>query len=178
MDDFSTIRLKKKTLDKFKEYSKKTSPSYSETLEFMIAFFEDNHLSPYDTLNLSNARLLNLVNKRMDAVVSIFRDIEKTQLKPTREMLEYLFRGINYEKPLITEKNTKVENIDVQKSYELKYYKNLYSRQQSQLGEMNKHLSNILKNLKFEKNIFGANQYVLKLTPKDYEVLKSSLHNQ
>lgn len=53
MDDFNTSRLKKKTLDKFKKYSKKISSSYSETLDFIIAFFECNHLSPYDTLGMS-----------------------------------------------------------------------------------------------------------------------------
>ncbi len=45
MDDFNTIRLKKKVIEKFKEYSKNTSPSYSETLDYMIAFFEDTGLS-------------------------------------------------------------------------------------------------------------------------------------
>ena len=38
MDDFNTIRLKRKTIEKFKRYSKRVSPSYSETLEYMIAF--------------------------------------------------------------------------------------------------------------------------------------------
>ena len=44
MDDFNTIRLKRKTIEKFKRYSKRVSPNYSETLEYMIAFFRDNKL--------------------------------------------------------------------------------------------------------------------------------------
>ena len=50
MDDFNTIRLRRKTLEEFKEYSIKTGPNYSETLEYMIAFFKDTGLSPYDTM--------------------------------------------------------------------------------------------------------------------------------
>ena len=101
MDDFNTIRLKKKTIDKFKKYSKKISPSYSETLDFMIAFFEDNNLSPYDTLGMNRTSLQNVLNKRLDAVVSILRNVEETQLKPTKKMLESLFKGIEETKPLI-----------------------------------------------------------------------------
>src|SRR5690606_39546092 len=89
MDDFSTIRLKRRTINKFKEYSKRTGPSYSETLDFMIAYFEDHNISPYDTPNKSGLRSLsNVLDKRMDAVASIMRDIEKQQLKPTRDKHE------------------------------------------------------------------------------------------
>ena len=104
MDDFNTIRLKKKTIDKFKKYSKKTSPSYSETLDFMIAFFEDNDLSPYDTLNENMTSVSNRINKRIDAVITIFRNVEKTQLKPTKELLESLFANEKEKKPLLVER--------------------------------------------------------------------------
>ncbi|MDP5158279.1 MAG: hypothetical protein NWQ07_06860 [Flaviramulus sp.] len=94
MDDFNTIRLKKKTIDKFKKYSNKTSPSYSETLDFMIAFFEDNDLSPYDILNENMTSVYNRINKRIDAVIAIFRNVEETQLKPTKKILDSLFEGM------------------------------------------------------------------------------------
>ncbi|WP_394352851.1 BfmA/BtgA family mobilization protein [Flavivirga algicola] len=41
------IRLKKKVIEKFKEYSKKTSLNYFETLDCINTFFEDTVLS-YD----------------------------------------------------------------------------------------------------------------------------------
>ncbi|MDX5585256.1 MAG: BfmA/BtgA family mobilization protein, partial [Aureibaculum sp.] len=92
MDDFNTIRLKRKTIVKFKEYSKKVSPSYSETIEYMIAFFEDNDLSPFDVLGENMTSSTNRINKRMDAVATILKNMEKTQLIPTRELLESLFK--------------------------------------------------------------------------------------
>lgn len=48
----------------------------------------------YDTLRISNTSLLNVFNKRMDAVVSIFKNVEEAQLKPTKKMLESLFEGM------------------------------------------------------------------------------------
>jgi hypothetical protein len=56
----------------------------------MMAFFEDNHLSPYDTLKTGTTSLSNILNKRMDAMVSILKNVEETQLKPTKKMLESL----------------------------------------------------------------------------------------
>ena len=104
MDDFTTIRLKKKVIEKFKGYSKKTSPSYSETLDFMIAFFEGTGLSPYDTMNNPILSCTISLNKRTDAVAAILRSIEKTQLIPTRELLESLFSGIEKKEPIYIEK--------------------------------------------------------------------------
>ena len=51
----------------------------------MIAFFEDNNLSPYDTLKTTHASLTNILNKRMDVIVSVLRNVEETQLKPHKE---------------------------------------------------------------------------------------------
>lgn len=64
MDDFNTIRLKKKVSERFKNYSKKTSASYSETLDFMITFFEDTRLSPYDTINHSILSFTSQLHKQ------------------------------------------------------------------------------------------------------------------
>jgi len=66
MDDFNTIRLKRKTLEEFKEYSLKTSPNYSETLGFMIAFFKDTGLSPYDTIRNPILASTAAINRRID----------------------------------------------------------------------------------------------------------------
>lgn len=56
----------------------KNKSCYSETLDFIIAFFEDNNLSPYNTLNENMTSVTNRINKRKDAVIAIFKNIEKT----------------------------------------------------------------------------------------------------
>jgi len=175
MDDFNTIRLKKKTIDKFKKYSKKISPSYSETLDFMIAFFEDNKLSPYDTLRMSNTSLLNTFNKRMDAVISIFRNVEETQLKPTREMLESLFKGIEETKPLILEKSEFEKPTLITENEELTYYRNTYQKQQTEFNELKNKLHETFEKFKLFKSTFSKNHYSLKLSTEEYNDLKKSI---
>lgn len=177
MDDFNTIRLKKKIIDKFKKYSKKISPSYSETLDFMIAFFEDNNLSPYDTLRMSNRSLLNVFNKRMDAVVSIFRNVEETQLKPTKEMLESLFKGIEETEPLIKEKKVITEPSLIPENKALDYYRQAYYKNNRKLTQLKYHLNGIIRKTKLIKNTFGANYYSLKLTLEEYNMIQDKLKN-
>jgi len=175
MDDFNTIRLKKKTINKFKKYSKKTSSSYSETLDFMIAFFEDNKLSPYDTLRMSNTSLLNIFNKRMDAVVSIFRNVEETQLKPTKKMLESLFEEMEETKPLILEKSEFGEPTLITENEELNYYRKAYFKNNRILTHLRYKFASILNNTKLVKNAFGPNYYSLKLSIEEYNSIKNEL---
>jgi len=74
----------------------------------MIAFFEDNNISPNDTFGNNMTSFTNVLNKRLDAVISIIRTMEKTQLVPIRKKLESLFEGEKKEeKKLILEKKVK-----------------------------------------------------------------------
>ncbi|MDO7171759.1 BfmA/BtgA family mobilization protein [Mariniflexile sp. AS56] len=174
MDDFNTIRLKKKTIVKFKKYSKKTSPSYSETIDFMIAFFEDNNLSPYDTLGMNRTSLQNVLNKRIDAVITILRQVEETQLKPTKKMLESLFEEVEDTKPLILEKSTINKPILTAENEALTYYRNAYFKQQAELNGLKHKLKDTIGEFKLIKNTFSSNFYVLKLSEHEYSVLKDS----
>ena len=175
MDDFNTIRLKKKTIDKFKKYSKKSSPSYSETLDFMIAFFEDNNLSPYDTLKPTHASLTNILNKRMDAIVSVLRNVEETQLKPTKKLLESLFEEMEtIQNPSVAENEFGEPNI-ITENEELAYYRDANSKNNAKLTQIRYRLGDVLKNMKLVKNTFGANHYSLKLTVEQYNTMKEKL---
>jgi hypothetical protein len=178
MDNFNTIRLKKKTIEKLKIFSKKTGPSYSETLDFMIAFFEDNDLSPYDTLNMSYTTLLNIFNKRMDAVVSIFRNIEETQLKPTKKMLESLFEGNIKEKkqPLLIERKfNEHEKVQSKEENLYSHYYNKYEATHKELNQLKRYLKRTLVPVKYMNSTFGTDHYRLNLTKEEYEKLNSKI---
>lgn len=73
------------------------------------------------------------MNKRLDAVVSILKNAEETQLKPTREMLESLFK-VSDEKPLLLERKDFFETNPVQEDKELIYYKDQYLKQQNEMN--------------------------------------------
>ncbi len=174
MDDFNTIRLKKRVIEKFKEYSRKTSPSYSETLDYMIAFFEDTGLSPYDTMDNPFLSYTRALSKRTKAVTTILRNIEKTQLIPTREMLESLFEGVEKEEPAYVERT--MEEIEASKSKEVKlmdYYRKQYDTTSKELLETKEKLQSILNRLVYVKNTFGNNYYRLDISKKEYEKLKT-----
>ena len=177
MDSFNTIRLKKKTIKKFKEYSKSLSPSYSETLDFMIAFFEDNRISPFDTLKMSNEAFLNQINKRMDAVVSIFRNIEEKQLKPTKKILESLFEEMEEKQPLLVEKTKFIEPVLTTENEELTYYRNEYYKKQTEVNDLKYKFKETFEKFKLVKNAFSANYYLLKITIDEHTLLKDILES-
>ena len=100
MDSFITIRFKRKTAKRFQEFSKTHFKSHTEAMSTILDFFFYNEISPKEkfgptartiavTLNTVETNLL----KRMNAIIAIQRDIEKTQTKPTMAMLESLFQA-------------------------------------------------------------------------------------
>src|SRR5690606_37205210 len=178
MDDFSTIRIKRRTINKFKEYSKRTGPSYSETLDFMIAYFEDHDISPYDTPDKSGLRSLsNVLDKRMDAVASILRDIEKQQLKPTREMLESLFEGMDEARePKYIERGlAEIEASKTQAEKHLDYYSKAYDSSQRELQSVKNELRNLLEKMSHVKSSFGKDHYRLDMPKEKMESIRSRL---
>jgi len=174
MDDFNTIRLKKKVIEKFKEYSKKTSPSYSETLDYMIAFFEDTGLSPFDTMHNPILSYTRALSKRTKAVMTILRNIEKTQLIPTREMLESLFKGVEKEEPVYIERTQ--EEIEASKTEADKLidsYSKELDKNRNELYETKNEFCNLLSELSYIKNTFGKSYYRLDISKEKIEDLKT-----
>ena len=174
MDDFNTIRLKRKTVQEFKEYSLKTSPNYSETLEFMIAFFKDTGISPYDTIRNPILASMIAINRRTGYIIALLKDIEKTQLIPTREMLESLFHGVEKKKQPLYIERTKEEietsKTDTEKLLDQYYNQNKESREQ--LAETKEYLANLLYEITFVKNTFGKDYYRLDITKEKIEEIK------
>ena len=91
MDGFGTIRLHHRTIKRFRRFSKKMTKSYSETLEAVMDFFEWHGIS----LTSRFPKQINddgeKTRKRINALIAIVKDIEKTQTIPTNEMLLALF---------------------------------------------------------------------------------------
>tara|TARA_R110002096_G_scaffold436068_1_gene666773 strand:+ start:185 stop:724 length:540 start_codon:yes stop_codon:yes gene_type:complete len=168
MDDFATIRLRKTVIEKFKGYSKKTSPSYSETLDFMIAFFEDTGLSPYDTMNNPILSCTISLNKRTDAVAAILRNIEKTQLVPAREMLESLFEEkVKEEKPRLVEKKFMDNSKDKKIINEATVPKIRYERLGDKMNSVMNDFEYVLDKVKVVKSSFGKDYLRLELTKEE-----------
>jgi len=109
-EQFKSLSIKASVADKFNRFCKEMSLSKSMTLLVMMEFFQENGISPIEHLgprmeNLEN-RLSMLIKKRMNGMIAIMKDIEKSQTKPTVAMLYSLFEQTEPpKKKLILEKN-------------------------------------------------------------------------
>ena len=106
MDSFIGIRFKKETAKRFQEFSRTHFKSHTEALETMLDFFFYNEISPHERLGPTGRTIEASFKKRINAVIAIMRDMEKTQTKPTAAMIASLFQSEAPppKKPLIREK--------------------------------------------------------------------------
>lgn len=105
MDSFITIRFKRKTAKRFQEFSKMHFKTHTEAMETILDFFFYNEISPKENLGPTGRTIEAKLLKRINAVIAIMRDVEKTQTKPTVAMLQSLFEMDEpKKKPLILEK--------------------------------------------------------------------------
>ena len=87
----------------------------------MLDFFFYNEISPREKLGPTASILEGKLLKRINAVIAIIRDVEKTQTKPTAAMIELLFQEEPpTKKPLILEKRLMEKMKDTQLNEEEK----------------------------------------------------------
>ena len=102
---FESLSIKASVAKKFRRYCRSISKSQSMALLLMIEFFEDNGISPNESMEPHMQTLETLIKKRINGVIAIMKDIEKNQTKPTVAMMQSLFKEAEpKKKPLILEK--------------------------------------------------------------------------
>ncbi|MEH6746209.1 MAG: BfmA/BtgA family mobilization protein [Maribacter arcticus] len=115
---FEKLGIKTSVAIRFREFCKKMSKSQSMTLMLMLDFFEENGISPSEAIGprmeTLETRMATLIKKRMNGMIAILRDIEKSQTKPTAAMLYSLFeQSAPVKKPLLIEKKYSTEKTQV-----------------------------------------------------------------
>lgn len=114
MDTFIGIRFKKETAKRFQEFSRTHFKTHTEAMEAILDFFFYNEISPKENLGPTGRTIEAKLLKRINAVIAIMRDVEKTQTKPTVAMLQSLFEMDEpKKKPLILEKKFTEEKKEV-----------------------------------------------------------------
>lgn len=91
MDSFIGIRFKKETAKRFQTFSRTYFKSHTEAMATMLDFFFYNEISPKEKLGPTGRTIEAKLLKRINAVIAIMRDVEKTQTKPTVAMIKSLF---------------------------------------------------------------------------------------
>ncbi len=105
---FESVSLKTSVAKKFNKYCQKLSMSKSMTLLIMLEFFDENGISPAESMGPKMQTLENLIKKRISGVIAILKDIEKGQTKPTVAMMQSLFQEAEPKKQtlILEKKNT------------------------------------------------------------------------
>ena len=82
MGTFSNIWFKAKTAARFQRYSRSIARTHTDALEAMLDFFEDNGVSPKESLRPKINTLENLIQKQVNGLGAIINILEKTQTQP------------------------------------------------------------------------------------------------
>lgn len=164
MDNFYTIRFKRRTAQRFKRFSKKVSKSYSETMELVIDFFEWHGFLPSDRFEKSIIQEIAKNRKRTEASIAIIKDIEKHQTKPTNAMLLSLFEeSLVQQEPKLVERKFS-DTPTEEKQIDTTVPKIRHERLEDKMNSVKKDFSYVLDNVKPVKSSFGKNYLRLELS--------------
>ncbi|MBW8201385.1 MULTISPECIES: BfmA/BtgA family mobilization protein [Flagellimonas] len=94
---YSNITVKKETATRFRSYSKRFGKSHSEVLDGMIQYFKENNLDPFGEgtkIILDGIKKLERqMMKKFDRLIAIIKNMEKTSIRPTYEMMLILYEA-------------------------------------------------------------------------------------
>jgi len=94
---YSNITIKKETATRFRSYSKKFGKSHSEVLDGMIQYFKENSLDPFGEgtkiILDSIKKLERQMMKKFDRIIAIIKNMERTSIRPTYEMVLILYEA-------------------------------------------------------------------------------------
>ncbi|WP_340203260.1 BfmA/BtgA family mobilization protein [Ascidiimonas sp. W6] len=92
--NYKSLLLEGETVHLFRKFCKQLQQKQSHVLHEMIHFFQWHGISPLDRFGPQLQCEEEKTRKRIDAVIAIIKDIEKSQTKPTTAMLQSLFQGL------------------------------------------------------------------------------------
>ncbi len=179
---FSNIRFKKRTAQRFQEFSRRFFKTHTEALQTMLDFFFYNEISPKENLGPTARTLEQNMKKRYNALIAIIRDVEKHQTQPTTAMMQLLLEHTpqNNKQPSLVAAKPKnpsqkddaffvsaFESVELQKE-------NTTLKQQ--LGHTRTNLAQLLHKVQVVKNSFGKTRLQLNMGIEEFEALKSSLN--
>lgn len=168
-----TLSIKASVVNKFRDYCQTISMPHSTALLMMISYFENNEISVEKSLEPRIQSLENLINKRINGLTAIIRDIEKTQTKPSREMLQLLFQeSPDKNKELVHEKKRLPVEQRTQNEMDILKYQQQARLAREQLKGKSRELNLLLEKVIVTRNSFGQVQLRLNMSKTEFEKLK------
>ncbi|NAY93347.1 hypothetical protein GTQ34_15660 [Muricauda sp. JGD-17] len=174
MERFYTIRFKRRTAQRFKQFSKKVGRTYSLTLDTVMDFFEWHGFNPGDRFEKSIYREILKNRKRTEASIAIIRDIEVTQTRPTNAILHALLeQKVKHERPMRVMK----KKIKEQPEIEITVPKIRYERLTDKMERLKRESQYVVENVTLKKPSFGKPYLKLEITEGELENYKRTLRN-
>ena len=174
------ITVKKETATRFRSYSKKFGKSHSEVLDGMMSYFKDNNLGPFGEgtkiILDSIKKLEHQMMKKFDRLIAIIKNMEKTSIRPTYEMMLIL-----YEAYVKDGRKPKREPVQIQEErMDFLEPRNTvltveHDRMLQEFNEYRKHCNEILNNVEKVEPMMGKPYIKINMGIADFESLKYQL---
>ena len=177
---YSNITVKKETATRFRSYSKKFSKSHSEVLDGMIQYFKENNLDPFGEgtkiILDSIKKLERLMMKKFDRLIAIIKNMEKTSIRPTYEMMLILYEAYvkDGRKPRPESVKIQEERIDFLEPRNT-VPKAEHDRMLHEFENYKKHCNEILHNVEKVEPMMGKPYLKINMGIGDFESLKYQL---
>ncbi|NAY93489.1 hypothetical protein GTQ34_16375 [Muricauda sp. JGD-17] len=177
---YSNITVKKETATRFRSYSKKFNKSHSEVLDGMIQYFKENNLDPFGEgakiILDSIKKLERQMMKKFDRLIAIIKNMEKTSIRPTYEMMLILYEAYvkDGRKPKPEPVKLQEERMDFLEPRNT-VPKTEEDRMLKEFESYKKHCNEILNNVEKVEPMMGKPYLKIKMGIGDFESLKYQL---
>ncbi|MAO15456.1 hypothetical protein LDL77_15705 [Flagellimonas marinaquae] len=177
---YSNITVKKETATRFRSYSKRFSKSHSEVLDGMMQYFKENNLDPFGEGTKivldSIKKLERQMMKKFDRLIAIIKNMEKTSIRPTYEMVLILYEAYvrDGRKPKPEPVKIQEERMDFLEPRNT-VPKTEHDRMLQEFNEYKKRSNEILNNVEKVEPMMGKPYLKINMGIGDYESLKYQL---
>lgn len=177
---YSNITVKKETAIRFRTYSKKFGKSHSEVLDGMIQYFKANNLDPFGegskVILDSLKKLERQMMKKIDRLIAIIKNMEKTSIRPTYEMVLILYEAYvkDGRKPRPEPVKIQEERMDFLEPRNT-VPKTEHDRILKEFNEYKKRCHEILNNVEKVEPMMGKPYLKINMDVGDFESLKHQL---
>jgi hypothetical protein len=177
---YSNITVKKETAIRFRSYSKKFNKSHSEVLDGMTQYFKENSLDPFGEgtkiILDSIKKLERQMMKKFDRLIAIIKNMEKTSIRPTYEMMLILYEAYvkDGRKPRPEPVKIQEERMDFLEPRNT-VPKTEHDRMLQEFNEYKKRCNEILHNVEKVDPMMGKPYLKINMGIGDFESLKYQL---
>ena len=177
---YSNITVKKETATRFRNYSKRFNSSHSEVLDGMIQYFKENNLDPFGEgtkiILDSIKKLERQMMKKIDRLIAIIKNMEKTSIRPTYEMMLILYEAYvkDGRKPRREPVQIHEERMDFLEPRNT-VPKVEHDRILQEFKEYKKHCNEMLQNVEKVEPMMGKPYLKINMDIGDFESLKHQL---